>query len=109
MYSTRSSASGAKNDGQPQCESNLVSLRNSSASQARHLYTPTVLVSVYSPVYGRSVPALRSTWNSAGDSCAFHSASDFSTAYCLVSSVTSSSHRRPGKENPARATDVRLP
>ena len=35
MYSTVSPASGAKNDGQPQCESNLVSLRNSSAPQAR--------------------------------------------------------------------------
>ena len=35
MYSTRSPASGSKNDGHPQCESNFDSLRNSSAPQAR--------------------------------------------------------------------------
>ena len=35
-YSTRSSASGAKNEGQPQCESNFSSERNSSAPHARH-------------------------------------------------------------------------
>src|SRR5690348_132235 len=75
MYRTRSSASGAKNDGQPQCDSNLVSLVNSSAPQARHRYTPRVLVSTYSPVNAGSVPAWRSTRNSAGDRRNRHSSS----------------------------------
>ena len=50
-----------------------------SAPQARQAYTPTVFVSVYSPVKGRSVPAWRRTWYSAGLSCSRHSASDLTT------------------------------
>ena len=60
-YSTRSSASGAKNEGQPQCASNFSSERNSSDPHARHAYTPFTCESQYSPVKGRSVPARRST------------------------------------------------
>ena len=46
----RSPASGEKNDGQPQLEWNFSADRKSSAPQARHEYTPSVSVSVYSPV-----------------------------------------------------------
>src|SRR5699024_4550673 len=50
----------------PQLDSNLASLRNSSAPHPRQRYTPSVLVSLYSPVKGRSVPACRRTWYSSG-------------------------------------------
>src|SRR5690606_22022145 len=76
---TASPASGVKNAGQPQCDSNFASERNSSAPHARHRYTPLVFVSVYSPVNGRSVPAWRRTWYSSGVSWARHSASDLTT------------------------------
>src|SRR3954453_23977402 len=83
---TASPASGVKNDGQPQCDSNFVSLRNSSAPHARHRYTPLVLVSVYSPSNAPWVPACRSTRYSDGVSCSRHSASDLTTfAGCSVS------------------------
>ena len=72
---TASPASGVKNEGQPQFDSNLASLRNSSAPQPRQRYTPSVLVSLYSPVKGRSVPACRRTWYSAGVRRRRHSAS----------------------------------
>ena len=76
---TASPASGVKNEGHPQCDSNFVSLRNSSAPQARHEYTPSVLVSVYSPVNGRSVPASRSTRYSCWLSSARHCCSLLAT------------------------------
>src|SRR4051794_14695505 len=75
----RSPASGLKKLGQPQCDSNFSVLRNSSAPHARHRYTPTRWLSVYSPVKGRSVPALRSTSYSSGESCWRHSASVLET------------------------------
>ena len=65
----------SSNDGHPQCESNFVTLSNSWAPQARQRYTPLVLVSTYSPVNAVSVPACRSTRNSAGDSRTRHSSS----------------------------------
>jgi len=71
----RSPANGVKKLGHPQCESNFPSLRKSSVPQARQRYTPTFLLSVYSPVNGRSVPAWRSTWYSSGLSSARHCAS----------------------------------
>ena len=49
-----------------------MSLRNSSAPQARHAYTPSVVVSVYSPTNGASVPPSRSTWNSCRESFSRH-------------------------------------
>jgi len=70
---TASLSEGAKNDGHPQWDGNLVSLRKISAPQARHSYTPVVVVSVYSPTPGRSVPALRSTAYSCGVSFSRHS------------------------------------
>lgn len=57
----RSPARGEKKDGQPQCDSNFWLERNSSAPQARQEYTPSVVVSVYSPTPGGSVPACRRT------------------------------------------------
>src|SRR3954454_5516470 len=84
---TRSTASGVKKLGQPQWESNLASLRNSSAPHARQWYTPVRWLSVYSPVFARSVPALRSTSYSWGVSCARHSSSDFTTFGAGISSV----------------------
>src|SRR3954453_15905161 len=84
---TRSPASGVKKLGQPQWESNLASLRNSSAPHARQWYTPVRWLSVYSPVFARSVPALRRTSYSWGVSCARHSSSDFTSFGAGISSV----------------------
>src|SRR5215472_758202 len=72
-------SAGAKKLGHPQWESNFSLDRNSSAPHARHLYTPSVLASVYSPVQGASVPASRSTRYSSGPSFSRHSASVRST------------------------------
>ncbi|CPU51742.1 Uncharacterised protein [Mycobacteroides abscessus] len=72
---TASELAGSKKDGQPQWDSNFSVLRNSSAPHARQLYTPSVLVSVYSPTNGRSVPARRSTANSSGVSRSRHCSS----------------------------------
>src|SRR3954464_9023318 len=44
---------------------------------------PTVLVSTYSPVQGRSVPAWRRTAYSSGDSWARHSSSVLLTVGCF--------------------------
>ena len=60
---------------------NFVSLRKSSLPQARQRYTPTVLVSTYSPVKGRSVPDSRKTRYSCGLSSARHCSSVFSISY----------------------------
>jgi len=69
--------------GQPQCESNLVSLRNSSLRSATPV-DATRLLSVYSPVKGASVAACRSTAYSCGLSCARHSSSTDDLAACRV-------------------------
>src|SRR5262249_19589670 len=61
--------------------------------QARQRYTPTRLLSVYSPVNGRSVAAWRSTAYSWGESCSRHSVSDLTTLGALIPTTV-----RPGSE-----------
>src|SRR4029078_8323767 len=73
--STAEVSAGSKNDGQPVPDSNLVSLRKSSAPQPAHRYTPEPCSSQYLPVNARSVPFSRRTWYSSGVSSARHSAS----------------------------------
>ena len=52
--------------GQPQCDRNLCSDVYRGASHWRQTYNPFVIVSVYSPVNGRSVPLSRMTLASTG-------------------------------------------
>ena len=78
--STAEASAGSKNDGQPVPDSNLVSLRKSSAPQPAHRYTPEPCSSQYLPVNARSVPFSRRTWYSSGVSSARHSASVLSSA-----------------------------
>ena len=71
---------GAQKLGQPVPDSNLVSERKRSVPQATHLYMPLRCSFQVTPLKARSVPALRTTWNCMGMSCAFHSASVFTMA-----------------------------
>src|SRR4051812_11857856 len=73
--STTSDFAGAVKLGQPQCESNLASDVKSSCPHAAQTYLPSSLVSVYSPVNGRSVPFWRRIWYCSGVSSRFHSCS----------------------------------
>src|SRR4051812_27895378 len=81
---TASATAGSEKLGQPVPESNLVSDPNSAAPQPAQWYMPSSWQSQYSPVKARSVPALRSTSNWAGVSCARHSSSALATGGSMV-------------------------
>src|ERR671919_855582 len=66
MRVTRPSVISRSKLGQPVPESNLASLSNSSVSHTTQRYTPASLVSQYSPVNARSVPASWVTWYCSG-------------------------------------------
>src|SRR5919106_1023160 len=66
MRVTRPSVISRSKLGQPVPESNLASLSNSSVSHTTQRYTPASLVSQYSPVKARSVPASWVTWYCSG-------------------------------------------
>ena len=68
-----SSPSDSEKLGHPQLESNLVSDRNKSFPQHKHLYVPFVLVSRYFPLKGSSVPFFLQISNCSSVSISFHS------------------------------------
>ena len=70
--------------GQPQAESNLVPLLNSSALQAAQVKMPDRFSSRSSPVQGRSVAASRSTEYRSVPSSSRHSCSLLVTLYVIV-------------------------
>jgi len=67
----------SKNAGHPHPLSNLVVDLYSGVPQPAHVYTPSSLCLLYSPVPGRSVPFSRRTRNCSRDKIARHSLSDF--------------------------------
>src|SRR2546428_7458391 len=75
LRTTALSSIGAQKLGHPVPESYFVSDLNSSAPHPAHRYVPASLTCTYIPVNGRSVPALRSTWNCSDVSLSRHSAS----------------------------------
>src|SRR5581483_288701 len=76
---TFSLATGAQKLGQPVPDSNLVFELNSALSQQMQRYSPVSCKFQYCPEKANSVSACRVISKALGESCCFHSASDFTT------------------------------